>query len=134
VGDREGDDIWELDLDTYTEAGGALQAIMAPPFLWADYARFTVHSYALDLETGVGLTTGQGSDPQIVMRYSKDGARTWSAELSRSMGAIGEYRTRVKWNRLGQAGAQGFVPEFVISDPVKRAVTGGYVEVEGNAV
>ena len=43
----------------------------------------------LTLENGNGLTTGQGSDPQIRYDFSDDGGRTFSSQFSRSMGKIG---------------------------------------------
>lgn len=134
AGDYQGTGLYELDLDTYTEAGGTLRSLMASPPLAADYHRGTIHTFALDIEGGVGLSTGQGSDPQAMLRYSKDGGKTWSNELWRSFGQIGEYRKRAKWNRLGQFNHPGIVFEVSISDPVKRAVMGVYVEAEGNAL
>ena len=41
------------------------------------------------LESGMGLTTGQGSDPQVMFRYSDDGGHKWSRELTVSAGKSG---------------------------------------------
>lgn len=40
-------------------------------------------------------------DPLINLRWSDDGGYTWSPYLAISMGAIGQYRKRVIWRRLG---------------------------------
>lgn len=53
----------------------------------------------LDCETGTGLI--DGTDQQIMLRYSDDGGHTWSTERWKTMGEIGEYSRRVIWNRLG---------------------------------
>ena len=53
------------------------------------------------METGRGLQSGQGSDPQVMMQYSDDGGRTWSNERWVSAGAAGKYKTRVRWGRCG---------------------------------
>ena len=68
------------------------------------------------MDVGVGLVTGLGSDPQIMMRYSDDGGHTWSSELWRDIGKIGKYKTRVKWNKLGRS--RDRVYDVFISDPV----------------
>lgn len=81
----------------------------------------------LDMETGVGLLVGQGSDPQVMMQYSDDGGSTWSAELWRSAGRIGEYKRRVQWNQLGSAFDRVF--RVVGTDPVKTTLTGAYGEM-----
>jgi hypothetical protein len=74
----------------------------------------------VDFETGDGLATGQGSNPQVFLRYSKDGGHTWSAEIWRTLGAIGKYLNRVYWNRLGRA--RDWVFELAGSDPVKIVI------------
>jgi hypothetical protein len=58
-------------------------------------------SLQIDFETGVGVYTGQGSDPQAMLRWSDDGGRTWSNTHTKTIGAIGNYKTRVKFDRLG---------------------------------
>lgn len=134
AGDYNGSTLWKLDLDTYTENGGAIVRRMTLPYVDNNYQRGTVHTFALNVEAGVGLTSGQGSDPQVMMRYSKDGGKTWSNELWRGMGAIGAYDTRSIWRRLGQFGSKGMLFDVQISDPVKVAILGGYIEAEGNAL
>jgi hypothetical protein len=82
----------------------------------------------MDIEAGVGLETGQGSDPQVMLRYSKDGGHTWSArQLWRTMGAAGAYNTRMRWLNLGNA--REWVFEITISDPVTRAVIAAHADI-----
>ncbi len=56
----------------------------------------------VEFTPGVGLQTGQGSDPQAMLRFSDDGGFTWSNEIWRSLGAVGEYLTRAVWRSLGE--------------------------------
>lgn len=72
----------------------------------------------LTMESGVGLTTGQGEDPQIRMSFSDNGGRTFSAEQSRSFGKIGEYKKRPIWRRNGRV-PMNRVLRFTTTDPVK---------------
>ena len=83
-------------------------------------------SIEIDLEAGVGLVTGQGNDPQAMLDWSDDG-HTWSNKLWRSMGKIGEYTARAKWNRLGSSRNRIF--RLTISDPVKKVIIGAYAPV-----
>lgn len=81
----------------------------------------------LDIDMGLGLITGQGSDPEVMMRYSDDGLNTWSSERTRSFGKIGKYGQRKPvWRRNGNSRER--VYEFAISDPVPVRINGAYIE------
>lgn len=79
-----------------------------------------------EVEAGVGLLTGQGSNPQIMMQYSKDGGHTWSNEVWADLGEIGEYGTRATFRRLGRA--RDWVFRFRVTDPVKTVFIGAWGE------
>ena len=67
----------------------------------------------------------QGSDPQVVLRWSDDGGHTWSNEHWRSMGKIGETGRRVIWRRLGMTmKLRDRVYEVSGTDPVKISIMG----------
>ncbi|GAA4502183.1 hypothetical protein [Gluconacetobacter tumulicola] len=70
-----------------------------------------------------------GVDPRIMLDWSDDGARTWSAlRLWRSMGRQGAYRTRLRWQKLGQARQR--VLRLQVTDPVRRNLIGFYLDTE----
>ena len=74
-------------------------------------------SMQVDIEAGVGLDgSGQGTNPQMMMQFSNDGGRSWSAELWQSMGEIGQLTYRAIWRRLGQARDRVF--RVTVTDPV----------------
>lgn len=75
-----------------------------------------ISRFELILQAGVGLSTGQGSDPVVMFRLSRDGGQTWDDELQMSMGKQGEYERRAFLNRLGRA--RNPVIEISSSDPV----------------
>jgi hypothetical protein len=89
---------------------------------WLTYDRFQ-----LDLQTGVGLVTGQGSDPQVMLRWSNDGGHTWSNEHWVSAGRMGATKTRAIWRQLGRARTRTF--EVVVSDPVRWYIAQALVDV-----
>jgi hypothetical protein len=120
--------IYELDLDAYTDDGATLRALRRTQHQSAEGRRLFWSSLQVDMEPGVGLSSGQGSDPQAMLRWSDDGGRTWSSEHWRSMGRLGQYRTRAIWRRLGQS--RDRVYELAITDPVKRVIVDAWADVE----
>ena len=80
----------------------------------------------IGVEVGVGLQTGQGSNPLISLQLSKDGARTWSSWFTQEMGSVGEYQKKVRFRRLGVADQMTF--KIRITEPVKVAITGSYLK------
>lgn len=103
IGDRDSGNIYELSLSKYDHAGEAMHCERISPHYDNEKALMSHNTLELDCEVGVGLTSGQGSDPQIMMQYSNSGGRTWSSELWKSVGKKGEYRQRPRWTRLGVA-------------------------------
>ncbi len=78
------------------------------------------------IQSGVGLVTGQGSDPQIRLRLSRDGGETWGQEISCSAGQMGEYDARVIFRRLGRG--RNLVAEITVSDPVLWEMLEAYAD------
>lgn len=128
VGDSTSNALGQLDIGTYTEFGDTMRFLCTCPSVSRDNKRLTHNRLELVFDNGVGLATGQGSDPQAMLRYSNDGGRTWSSEKWRSLGAIGEYQSRAVWNRLGQA--RDRIYECSITDPVRRTLIMATTEVE----
>lgn len=127
VGDAFSGKLGTLSNTTYTEFGDDTRAIaVSPPIHDPNGKRLFMPWFELDMETGVGLTSGQGSDPQIMMSVSDNGGRSFeSPEVWISAGKIGEYEDpayRLRWDRLGQFFNRHIMIE--ISDPVRRAIYG----------
>ena len=70
-----------------------------------------------------------GYDPQVMLRISNDGGKTWIMEQMRPGGKIGEYVRRVRWNRLGSARRRVF--EVTATDPIPWRWVAAYVEASG---
>lgn len=132
VGDFYSGNIGYLSATTYTEFGTTTRALCTSPPIHSDRKRVFISRLEMDIEAGVGITTGQGSDPQWMMRNSKDGGRTFSnLQKWKSAGALGLYRSRLRWLRLGQARERVF--QLTTTDPVKRTIIAangdGYIGV-----
>ena len=118
--------IYTLDKDVYTDNSVAIERQLDTRHFFKDYDRVTVDRIVYDMETGVGISTGQGSDPQIMHRVSRDGGRTWGNEMTTDIGPLGVYNARVEFRRLGTA--RDYVFSLRMTDPVKFCVTGASIE------
>jgi hypothetical protein len=120
VGDSVDGRIGKIDKTAYTEYGDIIYRERASqPFFDQGLPLFE-SEIALTMETGVGLSSGQGSDPIIRMDYSDDG-RTFSSEFQRSYGKVGEYGVVPTWRRQGRIPRHRVI-RFKTSEPVKSVI------------
>ena len=129
--------IYALDLDTYKDGDEYqkwLRSWRPIPPGQNNLNRTFQHTLQIDMQTGTGLVTGQGSDPQVLLRWSDDGGHTWSNYHTTTMGAIGATATRVFFRRLGSTEKlRDRVYEVSGTDPVKIAITGAQLNLTGAA-
>lgn len=127
VGDYNEGKIYKLKSNVYTENGLTIRRKLITPEVSDSNndSKFTVPQLIVPMKVGVGLANGQGSDPLLMMRYSKDGANTWSNEKQTSFGKIGEYKKRPRFRNLGQM--RRLNVELSVSDPVEVKFAGPLV-------
>jgi hypothetical protein len=131
VGDYSNGNLYQFDDETYTDDGAPITRLRRAPHISNTGERIFHRAFQLDLEAGVGLASGNGSDPRAILRWSNDGGHIWSDERWTSMGKQGEYTRRVIWRRLGSD--RDRVYEVKISDPVKVTLISAYLETEAAA-
>jgi hypothetical protein len=132
VGDYQTGSLYALDQSTYTDNGISIARIRSSPHFSQNLKLIRHNGFQLDMETGVGTTgTGQGINPQAVLRWSDDGGHSWSNEHWSDIGKIGNTKTRVNWRRLGMA--RDRVYEVKITDPVKVVLLGVELDVDGGS-
>jgi len=134
VGDFEKGIIYEVDTDTFVEGDQTLISELVSKIISSKSSRFNIHRLELDFDAGLGTLIGQGENPQVMLQLSVDGGRTYGPELWRDLGKQGEYRTRAEWRQLGIADVKGMTFKIKISDPVRRALLGAYIDYEELAV
>lgn len=122
VGDYQNGQIWNQSRAFYTDGSMPLIALRRTAYLWDGDMRNRVRHNRLQIEfaPGVGLATGQGSNPQIMVRWKDE--KGWSNQRLVAIGAIGAYENRAIVRKLG--GARSRLYEVSISDPVKRDIVG----------
>lgn len=84
-----------------------------------------------DMETGIGTVSGQGSAPVCWLLISDDGARTFGYRKEASLGALGDYKARVRWHRLGASRNRVF--RIQMSDPVRTTLIAANFDAETGA-
>jgi hypothetical protein len=127
VSDATNGNVYVLSSTVYSDNGALIKRQLVSRHIRNGGAPFGVDSLYLDMETGVGLQSGQGSDPQVMLQVSKDGGRTFGAERWKPLGKVGQFFSpRVIWNRLGMA--VDFVFKITMTDPVKFTITSAYAE------
>jgi hypothetical protein len=132
VGDFENGVLYEIDPDTYTEAGDALVMTLRSSPMHAYPNRLSVDRLFLDTIPGTGLVTldTHASDPLVMMRFSDDNGFTWSNERTESVGLVDQRAKRVVFNRCGETKEDGRIWEISLSAPVIRGLTGAACDVE----
>jgi len=129
VGDSDSNKIGELDFDTYADWGTTSRMEWTYQPVYAEGQRAFHDRLEIGLETGVGLTTGQGVDPKIMLQKSDDGGETWQSLPDKSIGALGKRLVRPVWHNLGSARER--VYRAAVSDPVSITITDTIIEVRG---
>lgn len=124
VSDYQSGNVYQFSDAIYTDNGTLIKREGCSRHVRNGGDEFSIDELVLDMETGVGLQNGQGSNPQIMLQISKDGGRTFGTERWASVGKVGQYFSpRVIWRRLGMA--VDFVFKFRMTDPVKFIITSG---------
>lgn len=87
----------------------------------------------VDCQFGVGLVDDTNNpqsdvDPRIILRISRDGAATWGNPIIATMGKIGQYLHRARWQRLGKS--RDFVLEVSCTDNVRIRILSAYLDLE----
>ena len=127
VGDWASGKVYEMSINLYDDDGTVIRRQRRCPHISVEQ-KWVRHDYAqIDLEVGLGLVTpGVGFDPQLILRWSNDGGKTWSNDHQTSAGKLGEYQRRVIFRRLGRA--RDRVYEMIVSDPIPWRIVSGYLQ------
>lgn len=133
VGDADTGKIWRVSEGVHTEGGNPIVRTIVSRTMGPGGRPFTLEAIELEVEVGVGLASGQGSDPKIYLQLSRDSGVTYGARMERSLGAMGNRNVRVRWQGpFGDFPPHGGVIKFGISDPVRFTATRMWAEFTPN--
>ena len=126
VCDNNGAGLFTLSSTVYTDVGGdVLRRVRRTPHTSNENRRVFYDYFELEAQRGVGLVSGQGDDPKVMLRYSDDGGHTWSNTRTESLGKMGVYDQRIRWDRCGSG--RDRVWELAATDPVPQRWLDAYI-------
>lgn len=123
----------ELSATAYDDSGSTIQRTrQLPPINSASLGmgagkRLLMDKIWITLQTGVGIATGQGSFPQIMVQHSKDG-ENWSTERWIEIGQMGDTMVKVEYSAM-----ESFYDLYLrisISDPVFSSLHDASIRVK----
>ena len=129
VSDYSNANLYKVDPDSYTDNGTAIKRQLVSRHL-GDGNQGSIDELFVDMQTGVGLQSGQGSIPQIMLDVSKDGGRTYGNQRFLPMGVVGQYENRVIARRV--VNGRDKVVRLTMTDPVKFVITREGATVSGD--
>lgn len=131
VGDWNSGNVYAMAIGTYQDNNQPIRWMRRAPHVSTEQQRIFHSMLQIDLEVGLGpqppLEDGAGNprDPQIMLRWSDDGGKTWSNEHWVGAGQAGAYKTRAIWRRLGHS--RDRVYEVSATDPVAWRIIDAYL-------
>jgi hypothetical protein len=132
VADASNGNVYNLDLDTYMNNGEPLQRARVTQaangaLLNARGKRVQMSELKLIMETGVGVISGQGDNPRIMIEYSDDGGNTWNGGSWPRVGRLGEFTLQVEWYNLGSFYDRIF--RISTTDPVNYSIYSATIDL-----
>jgi len=128
VGDYNNNKLYKIDPTVYADDGYDIRRVRAFRLPKQENKNIFINELEIDINSGSGITTGQGSDPQAMLQISRDGGKTFGNEIWADIGKIGKYKTGVIYRRLGMS--ENTVFRHVCSEPIKEVLTDAYVDIE----
>jgi hypothetical protein len=120
--------VYEMDEEVHDDDGSPLVRRLVSRHLFNNDEDLILSAIQFDIQSGVGLPEGLGSDPVALLEVSRDKGATWGAPMSAPMGRQGQYETRLIFRRLGLA--RNLTLRFTVTDPVRLVLTGEALELE----
>jgi hypothetical protein len=132
VADAINGNVYVLDLGTYTNNGDSIRRERVTnstngDLLGAKGQRIQMSKAKFIMETGVGLITGQGDNPRIMIEISDDGGRTWQHGAWPKVGRLGEFTLQVEFFNLGTFYDRIF--RISTSDNVNYSIYSGTIDL-----
>lgn len=133
VADYQNGNIYELADDVYTDNEDEIIRLRDSAYLHgglfkAPGKEIEMNRFELILQKGVGLLSGQGSDPVVMLSFSDDGGRTFSTEMWGTVGVNGEFNWKVEWFNLGRFESR--IIRIRVSDPVYWSIHAAAADIE----
>jgi hypothetical protein len=123
AGDDTDGTIWTLSQDQLLDGSDPIERVSSA--IIKTTKPFSLDSVHVDISPGqTPYLSGQGADPTVELRLSRDGGKTYGNWRSTGIGAQGDYRKRSIWRRCGLIDEPGVAMEFRTTDPAPWSLSG----------
>lgn len=110
--------VYEWSEDIFDDAGRPLVSTIVPAPIDTGMQMVSIPSIELEMDVGNGNVAVPL--PKIGLEMSRDSGKTWGNQREGMLGATGEFKKRVRWQRNGSSRQPNV--RFVISDAVPRRI------------
>jgi hypothetical protein len=124
LSDYNGPNLYRADVGTFTDNGNTIVREVITRCALNNQNVFRSSQIYMDMEVGVGVSSGQGVNPVVAMSIARD-SRDFGPEQIISLGATGQYSKRVVRRRNGRG--RFLHMRLRMTDPVKFVISGGAV-------
>ncbi len=129
--DRSNSYVYKLDWETYFNSNVIVIREKVFDFVCGEKfgdprGWFEASKIYLGIEPGVGLSSGQGENPYIMVSHSIDG-KTWSNEEFIEIGRAGDFSKEIEWSHFVRF--QQLAIRIRLSDPVRCVLFSAAVDV-----
>jgi hypothetical protein len=132
LGDESNGNLYELKLDAYDNNGDSMRRVRTLSSIHGGIMghpgkRIQMSRFEIIMEKGVGLISGQGEDPIIIVEASYDGGKSFSAETFMHIGRLGQSNIRAEW--FGLQSFYDLIIRISTSDPVQYTIMSGAIDI-----
>lgn len=128
LSDRTTGKFYEVNWNKYADDLDPIEYIRTTQYISKDGIPLEYNSLEIFAETGYGpLQSDNVEEPTINLSWSDDNGKTFSNELSRSLGWAGEYKRRVVFTNLGTSRNRCF--RIRSTSQVRQVITGAVVNL-----
>ena len=125
--------LYELDLDTFTNSGGTeiqrtrVLSSIHGGLMNAPGKELQMSRFELIMQKGVGLISGQGENPRIMIEVSEDQGESYGQGVWAKVGRMGQSNLRVEWFDLRVF--TDMIIRITTSDPVQYTILTGAIDL-----
>lgn len=128
IGSKDNGSLLEFSSEIYTDCGDTIYRTGISDHIESDGRYLSMYNMQIMVNTGQALSTGQGSDPQLMMRLSRDYGNNWGIVNFLPVGGIGDYNKMCLYTRAGAS--RQFTIELTATDPIPWDIVGMRAEIE----
>jgi hypothetical protein len=133
VADELNGKLYKLDLNAFDNDGETIQRTRVISSIHGGLAgvpgkRIQMSRFELIIEAGVGLISGQGENPKIMIEASYDGGKSFGAGTWMRVGRQGETTVRAEWFNLRSF--YDLIIRITTSDPVHYTLISGAIDIK----